>query len=121
MSNNENIEIDESDALAEALADSMIPTNPKALEPFVISIENEWITSNGIGWVASVISPSGASFNVENDGNGGCNRYLTFDDASKALYSIFQKASREAYPKASEPEDLACLWLEIREIPEYNR
>lgn len=109
------------DSLAEAMADSMLPTNPKALEPFTISIEDEWETSNGVGWTASVSSPSGATFTVENDGNGGCNRYLTFDDASKALWGIFQTASREAYPKAAEPEDLSCLWLEIREIPEFNR
>lgn len=107
---------DNNEALATAIADSLYPQNQKVLEPFSIVIEDEWETDNGVGWVGSVISASGATFNVENEGNGGCNKYLTFDDASKAFFAVFQQASREAYPVAVEPEDLACLWLEVRTL-----
>jgi hypothetical protein len=94
----------------------MYPQDTEVLLPFSITIDEEWATENGVGWTATIESPSGASFSVENEGNGGCNKYLTFDDASKALFLIFQQASKQAYPKALEPEDLACLWLEVREI-----
>lgn len=106
----------DTEKLAHAIADSLYPENPEALSPFRIYIDDEWETSGGVGWVGTVENQNGASFTVENAGNGGCNKYLTFDDASKAFFAIFQQASRTAYPKALEPEDLACLWLEIGNI-----
>lgn len=98
------------------MASHMMPTDPEVLEPFSITIVDEWETEGGVGWSGDVSSPSGASFGVENDGVGEDNRYLSYDPASQALLAVFREASETAYPDSEWPMDMACLWLEVRDL-----
>jgi hypothetical protein len=101
--------------LAEVMSSWLIPTDAEVLVPFTLTIVDEWETEGGIGWSADVSTPSGASFSVENDGVGGANKYMFYDDASMAVLALFGDSARKAYPESEEAMDMACLWLEIRE------
>lgn len=101
--------------LAETMAQWLIPQDAEALAPFSITIVDEWETEGGVGWSGDVTTPSGVSFSVENDGVGGINKYMYYDDASKAVLVLFGEASNKAYPDNEEAMDMACLWLEVRE------
>lgn len=101
--------------LADAMVTWLIPKDAEALAPYSITIVDEWETDGGVGWSADVTTPSGSSFSVENDGMGAVNKYMYYDDASKAVLALFGEASRKAYPNEEEAMDMACLWLEIRE------
>ena len=60
-------------------------------------------------------SDNTVEFGFENDGNGGCNMYHAFYPESELLLTTFKERSRTCYPTMPEPEDIAVLWLEIRE------
>ena len=102
--------------LANAMVSSLTPDDPEALSQFTIDILDEWESDGGIGWSAEISAPSGISFAVENDGMGERNRYLAHDAQAQALFIVFQQASQKAFPTSDEPEDYACLWLEVRDL-----
>jgi hypothetical protein len=95
-----------------------LPDKPELLLTFSVEITDEWqVEDAGVGFSAIVYGDNGASFAVENDGNGGCNRYLTFDTHGEDLLEAFTEASEGAYTRqVLEPLDLALLWIELREL-----
>ena len=97
------------------------PDKPELLIAFSVEITDEWqVEDAGVGFSAIVYGYNGASFAVENDGNGGCNRYLTFDTHGESLLDAFSEASKGAYTRpVLEPLDIALLWLELRDLANY--
>lgn len=106
--------------LAETMASWLVPKDAKVLAPFRINIVDEWETDGGVGWSADITTPSGSSFSVENDGMGGINKYMYYDNASKVALVLFGEASNKAYPDNEEAMDMACLWLEVRETSQQK-
>lgn len=102
--------------LAEAMVSAMTPVHPEPLKSFTITILDEWESDGGVGWNGEVFAPSGISFAVENDGMGERNRYLAHNAEAEALFAVFRIAAQVAFPNSDEPEDYACLWLEVRDL-----
>jgi hypothetical protein len=61
-------------------------------------ITSEMLTTNGCAWTAT-ITYDGMTIVVENDGNGGCNRYIG------KTYGIFEKFAKAIYPNRWEQVD----------------
>lgn len=94
----------------------LIPTNPDALKEYRMEIVDEWQTSRGVGFSGTVFGPTGAEFDFENLGDGGCNKYICHTEADRACFNNFKVFAKQAYPNAVEPEDMAVMWLEVRDL-----
>lgn len=95
------------------IAEFLYPENPDVLDKFHLDITDQW--NDGAGFSADVWLEE-SQFSVENEGEGEANKYLALDDASIEAFREFQRCAKQAYPTAEEPEDLAVLWLEIKDI-----
>lgn len=100
------------------LIKSLQPARPELLKEFSVEITEEWEVENaGVGFSAIVYGSDNSSMAVENDGNGGCNRYLTFDTHGEDLLERFSEASKKAYSAETlDPMDMATCWVELRDL-----
>lgn len=103
------------------------PVYPEKLDDFSVEITEEWINQDtgDVSWSALVTGSNGASFAVENNGEGERNSYIAFDKQGELLLERFYQCSEEAYdPDAYdsglaqilEEADLAIIWIEIRDL-----
>lgn len=100
--------------------DFFTPSHPEYLEKYTFQITQEWETTTGVGFVGVVSTGEEPAFIAENLGNGGCNRYATFDQPSQDLYKQFQEDCKKAYEGTNhfELEDTALIWIEVRDLAE---
>ena len=98
------------------MTQALIPNNPEPLKHYSVDIVEEWETSRGVGFSGTIFAPSGVEFGFENMGDGGCNKYLAYDEKARPAFDEFRRVSKEAYPNHPEPEDMAVMWLEVRDL-----
>ena len=92
------------------------PANPSLFDDeWLIEIDEEWETDRGVAFTATV-SRGENFFIVEQNGDGGANKYLCPDEDSEKLFKTFKDLSEEAYGEVFEPEALALVWLEVRSL-----
>jgi hypothetical protein len=89
------------------------PLDPAAFEPYRVEVTQEWETSRGIGFTGDVFLNDTHVFSFENDGNGGCNKYLPVGDSS--VLRSFQDIAQSQYD-VSDPSDHAVMYIEIRDM-----
>ena len=90
------------------------PITPPDFFKYNVEITHEWETSRGCGFTGDVIYGNDSVFSFENLGDGGCNKYLAFDERSKKALDEFFKLCKENYPQHSDSADYALIYLELR-------
>ena len=86
------------------------PKNEKDLKNISLIITGNVETSRGICWTADLKIDGKTVATVENEGNGGCNRY---SPKNKSLYSELVETAKLAYPKNPEPLDTLVAYLDV--------
>jgi len=91
------------------------PEYPELLDEYQVDIESESVFDGS--WHGKVYQENidGGHFALcgfGNAGQGGCNNYypIVFDE-----FKRFTRLCAKCYPKALEPMDFACMYLELRE------
>lgn len=91
------------------------PEYPELLDPYMVDIE--WESTDSEAWSGKVYQDNGDGGHfplcgMENTGTGSHNNYypIVFDQ-----FPVFKNIALKCYPKALDPLDYACVYLEIRE------
>lgn len=91
----------------------LMPSKAGYLSDYSIIIRNE--SDMTPYWDGQIYRNGNLVLHVENSGNGGCNKYVVVSCVKDR--EDFFEACVNAYEgkNASVPEDLACMYLEMRE------
>ena len=95
-----------------------VPTNLTPLKPYALVIVHSRNHRRGNHWEAKLYKDGKPIIFVENEGNGGCNRYygLKKDEFYSPFEKEFEKAAKLAYPDekyASSAKDMAVAFLDL--------
>lgn len=90
------------------------PISPKSLDSYTVDITDEWETSQGCGFTGDLLLNGRHIASFENNGDGGCNRYLPVS-GGREDFRAFCSLTKEQFPNRAEPEDYALIYLELRD------
>lgn len=96
------------------------PLSTDAFSNYTLQITEEWETENGCGFTGDILKDGLIIFSFENDGNGGCNKYLPQGENSRQELRAFKELSVENFPDKLEADDYALIYLELRDQEENN-
>lgn len=83
--------------------------NPDPFNDWKFTLEYEEPTYNGVAWAGILTHKTGAKLYVDNDGDGGCNKY----SGTREIRNQYEEDSKKALGNMFEPNDNFVIALEI--------